>query len=67
MPSGARWSPTTPCLAEVVRSKVVEYVRRNNKPLYAKLLEWGVVAQEGCVECPILEQPALVMSPTLFC
>lgn len=49
------------------RSKVVEYVRRNNKPLYAKLLEWGVVTQEGCVEWPALEQPALVMSPTLFC
>jgi hypothetical protein len=30
----------------VARSKVVEYVRRNNKPLYAKLLEWGVVTTQ---------------------
>ena len=58
---------TLPGRGAVVRSKVVEYVRRNNKPLSAKLLEWGVVTQEGCVKWPVLEQPALVMSPTLFC
>lgn len=50
---------------EAARSKVVEYVRRNNADLYRKLREWDVVTDEGFCEWHISALPALEMAPLL--
>ncbi|ELR21037.1 uncharacterized protein ACA1_281310 [Acanthamoeba castellanii str. Neff] len=50
----------------VARSKVVEYVRHNNRQLYEKLQAWEVVSDDGFCEWHILTSPALVMSPNNY-